>query len=297
MDMQMPVMDGVTATREVRKLPRHAALPIIAMTANVMASDLEECRAAGMNDHVAKPIDPEELFAALLKWIPAPPPSAGVQSKAIEPATIEAKISEDAIAAIPGLDVQAGLKRVLNRRASYEGLLRKFVTGQANAVKAVRSRLEAGEREAAQRTAHTLKGIAGTIGATALQERAAVVEHAVKSGQPESEMTPALDRTEEELARLVQAIIAALPAEQAEGPAPAEIDWAHAKQIVARIETLLANDDSEAVEVFNQNASLLRAACGNVASSIAKDIAGFMFPNALSALRQVKSATPQLSQE
>src|SRR5688572_32227296 len=70
MDMQMPVMDGVSATREIRKIPSLQSLPIIAMTANVMESDLRQCTEAGMNDHVSKPIDPEQLFAALLKWIP-----------------------------------------------------------------------------------------------------------------------------------------------------------------------------------------------------------------------------------
>ncbi len=69
MDMQMPVMDGITATREMRKLPQHANLPIVAMTANAMSGDRDRCLEAGMNDHLAKPIDPEELWAKLRRWI------------------------------------------------------------------------------------------------------------------------------------------------------------------------------------------------------------------------------------
>jgi PAS domain S-box-containing protein len=293
MDMQMPVMDGVTATQEIRKLPKYAALPIVAMTANVMASDLEQCRAAGMNDHVAKPIDPGALFAALLKWIPASPSRGRGPATPIEASSADTKVAKDALAEIAGLDVQAGLRRVLNRRASYESLLRKFMAGQADAVSAVRAQMAAGERETAVRTAHTLKGIAGTIGATLLQERAAVVELAVKAGQQASEIELSLTSVEEELVRLIQAIGAALPFEQA-GSAATEIDWAEARQIVARIESLLAGDDPEAVEVFNQHATLLRAAWGNAATAIEKELAQFMFPDALATLRQAKSGIPQL---
>ncbi len=69
MDMQMPVMDGITATREIRQDERFQNLPILAMTANVMEADIEKCREAGMQDHIGKPIDPDELFAKLLKWV------------------------------------------------------------------------------------------------------------------------------------------------------------------------------------------------------------------------------------
>ncbi len=293
MDMQMPVMDGVTATQEIRKLPQHAALPIVAMTANVMASDLDQCRAAGMNDHVAKPIDPGALFAALLKWIPASPSRGRGPATPIDASSADTKVAKDALAEIAGLDVQAGLRRVLNRRASYESLLRKFIAGQADAVSAVRAQVAAGERETAVRTAHTLKGIAGTIGATLLQERAAVVEQAVKAGQQASEIDTSLTPVEEELERLIRAIDAALPSEPT-GSAAIEIDWAEARQIVARIESLLVGDDPEAVEVFNQHATLLRAAWGKAATAIEKDLAQFMFPEALATLRHAKSGIPQL---
>jgi PAS domain S-box-containing protein len=291
MDMQMPVMDGVTATREIRRLPQFAKLPILAMTANVMAGDREQCEEAGMNDHVAKPIDPDELFVALLKWIPVRMHKEAEPRAAIGGLSARAGASGDAIAAIAGLDIKAGLKRVLNKRPSYESLLRRFVAGQADAVELIRGQLAAGEREAAQRTAHTLKGVAGTIGAGLLQERAAVVEHAVKAGQETPAIEPQLVAVHEELARLVDALKVALPPEQA---ASVEVDWAQARQVVARIEALLANDDSEAVEFFNEHAALLRAACGNAAATIEKDLGRFMFLDALTALRQAKSAIPEL---
>jgi two-component system sensor histidine kinase/response regulator len=295
MDMQMPVMDGVTATREIRKLPQFATLPILAMTANVMAGDREQCEAAGMNDHVAKPIDPNALFAALLKWIPARVPGAVNEDVPMAPLpSAQAGTSVDAIDMIEGLDVKAGLRRVLNKRASYVNLLRRFIDGQANAVSVIHARLVAGEREDAQRAAHTLKGVAGTIGADLLQERAAVVEHAVKAGQGAPDIEADLIAVREELDRLVSAIAAALPKEK-ELKIAADVDWAQAKIIITQLEALLANDDSEAVDLFNEHAALLHAACGSVAAGIEKDLARFMFLDALSALRAAKSSIPQLN--
>ncbi|TAK44159.1 MAG: PAS domain S-box protein [Betaproteobacteria bacterium] len=293
MDMQMPVMDGVTATREIRKLPGFAGLPIVAMTANVMASDIEQCLAAGMNGHVAKPIDPDELFSALLKWI-APRRGAAAREPAAPAAPpAPAQPEADALASIPGLDVKAGMKRVLNKRTAYENLLRKFAAGQAEAVATFRRQLTAGEREAAQRTAHTLKGMAGTIGATLLQERAASVEHGVKDGRDLGELEAPMAAVQEELGRIVLALKGALPAEPA-AAAAADVDWARAREIVSRLEVLLANDDSEAAELFTENAALLRAACGDASSTFEKHIAGFMFQDALTALQQARANVPQL---
>jgi two-component system sensor histidine kinase/response regulator len=295
MDMQMPVMDGVTATREIRKLPQFASLPILAMTANVMAGDREQCEAAGMNDHVAKPIDPDALFAALLKWIPARAPDSATSQPPVAtlPSSPQACIAEDALSRIEGLDVKAGLRRVLNKRASYENLLRKFVAGQAGAVQVIRDHLAAGELEAAQRTAHTLKGVAGTIGAGLLQERAAVVEHTVKADHDANDIDAELVAVQEELNRLVSAIAAALPPEQ-DAVTAVKVDWEQAKTIVARLEALMANDDSEAVDLFTEHTALLRAACGSAAAGIERDLERFMFLDALSALRGVKASIPQL---
>jgi len=293
MDMQMPVMDGVTAAREIRKLPALAGLPIIAMTANVMATDIEQCLAAGMNGHVAKPIDPHELFDVLLKWI-APRTTATTETPAqpVEVPSRPPQPSADPLASIAGLDVAAGMRRVLNKRAAYESLLRKFVAGQAQGVSVVRQQLAAGEREAAQRTAHTLKGMAGTVGAALLQKRAAAVERGITEGQSLSELEAPMEAAQQELKRMVQGLTAALPSEQA-AAGTVEVDWARARELLVRIEALLANDDSEAAELFTEHAALLRAACGKASAAIEKYIGSFMFQEALATLRQVKANTPQ----
>lgn len=245
-----------------------------------------------MNGHVSKPIDPDELFAALLRWIPARADTA--EQPATTAATPrETSLSDDAIGAIPGLDINAGLRRVLNKRAAYENLLRRFTSAQAEAAALIRSQLAAGERESAQRTAHTLKGIAGTIGAALLQKHAGAVEHAIQMGQPATEIEGPLVTAETELARLVSALKLALPPEQA-APAASEIDWVKAKEIVGRIETLLADDDSEAVELFTEHAQLLHAACGTAAAVVEKDLARFMFVDALAALREARARISQL---
>jgi two-component system, sensor histidine kinase and response regulator len=295
MDMQMPVMDGVTATLEMRKIPALATLPIVAMTANVMAAELEQCREAGMNGHVAKPIDPDALFNALLQWIPARKAGAAPAQSQVPAQQIprHGRSVMDALGAIPGLDVRAGLRRVLNKHASYENLLRSFVARQADATSEVRRLVVANDREAAQRTAHTLKGIAGTIGATALADRAAAVERAVKEGLSSDALEAAIVSAQEELARLVDALRSAVPEEQRIASAAA-IDWAHAKDIFNRLESMLSNDDAEAVELFTEHAQLMRAACGDAASAIEKNLSQFMFVDALNALREARSSNGQL---
>ncbi|MCK9390711.1 MAG: response regulator [Syntrophales bacterium] len=120
MDMQMPVMDGTTATREIRKDERFRDLPILAMTANVMEADIEKCREAGMWDHIGKPIDPDELFAKLLKWI-RPRGTAPLQE--LSDSSVRGKVDvksghipQDDLPDIPGLDASLGLKRVMGKR-------------------------------------------------------------------------------------------------------------------------------------------------------------------------------------
>ncbi len=233
MDMQMPVMDGVTATREIRKESKFADLPIVAMTANAMEGDRERCFEAGMNDHVAKPIDPDGLFGTLVQWIaPGHRETAAVEES---PAVaVEETVEESAaLELIEGLDVDGGVKRVMGKRDFYEKLVKGFATGEeAQSVATVRVQLAEGEREAAERTAHSLKGVAGTLGAGELQQRAAGLESAIKEGRGEDAVESQLSSVDEELTRLVTAIEEAMGLEEGadEGAggedAPVELDEA-----------------------------------------------------------------------
>src|SRR5271167_2815032 len=139
MDMQMPVMDGIAATKAIRRNPQFKTLPIIAMTANVMAADREKCIEAGMNDHVSKPIDPDELFAALLRWIKPREASSPVKQVAaaatIPPAPPQA--SDSGVLQIAGVDTKSALKRTGGNRLRYESLLRKFAQPSTGGVQEI----------------------------------------------------------------------------------------------------------------------------------------------------------------
>jgi len=247
MDMQMPVMDGVQATLGIRSDGRFGDLPIVAMTANAMAGDRERCLAAGMNDHVPKPIDPEALFRTLLEWIPAgerePVKIDGLPSEGTSGST-DASGSIAALASIEGLDVDSGLSRVMGKRDFYEKLVRGFATGEESmAAGTVQAHLARGEREAAQRAVHSLKGVAGTVGAVELQRRSQALETGIGQG---SEIDPLVASVDEELARMVAAIREALKigeVQDAEDVEQGELDPLVVERLPALIESLEGKRD------------------------------------------------------
>ncbi|MBT7097984.1 response regulator, partial [Candidatus Poribacteria bacterium] len=205
MDMQMPVMDGLDATREIRKLDGLAGLPIVAMTAAALETDRQRCLDAGMDDHVAKPIDPDELFETLRKWIaPGERELPGTVTTRVDDEREEAD-DDERLASVTGLDVDEGLRRVLGKRDFYENMVRQFASGeQVQAVSTIRTQLSEGERTAAERAAHSLKGVAGTLGATELQSRSERLETAIRDATLDIE--PLLEAVDEELSRLVRKI-------------------------------------------------------------------------------------------
>ncbi|PIF26002.1 signal transduction histidine kinase [Acidovorax sp. 56] len=299
MDMQMPVMDGLTATRLLRENPAWAQLPVLAMTANAMSTDREKCLQAGMNGHIAKPIDPDELFATLLRWIAprtieAPPaaPAAGHGTPAPPSTDATEPPADDPLERIHGLDTAAGLRRVLDKRVAYVALLRKFVAGQASAIATTRSQLAAGQRDAAQRSMHTLKGTAGTIGASPLATLAEAAEQALAQGQPDSTIEALLQSAETACNTLVAALQSALPREAAE---PADVpeaptSSAATSQLLERLDALLADDDSDAIELFKESAPALRAALGPVYAEMERALDNYQLVEALAALRTVPHA-------
>jgi two-component system, sensor histidine kinase and response regulator len=210
MDMQMPVMDGLDATRHIRLLEGRADLPIVAMTANAMAGDRERCLAAGMNDYVAKPIDPAALFGTLLRHIA---PAERPLPDKLAPAGGEAEDREGrrSLESIVGLDVGAALERMAGKRSFYIKLLGKFCTGeQADAVAAVRGHLAAGRREEAVRAAHSLKGVGGTLGAVEVYKRAQALETAVRDEGAPADIETLLAAVQEEMRRLIGAVTEAV---------------------------------------------------------------------------------------
>ncbi|MDN3578875.1 response regulator [Chitinimonas viridis] len=299
MDMQMPVMDGLTATRLLRERPELAKLPILAMTANAMSSDRDRCLEAGMNGHIAKPIDPDELFDMLLQWIPARAAPLVAPIPAPVPAAstpVSGPASPDPLAGIPGLDVVAGMKRVLNKRPAYEGMLRKFISGQGLAVAQTREYLATDQRDDARRIMHTLKGTAATIGAPALSALAGEVEQALMEGVAAGEIETMLPKVEADCLALIAALAQAMP-EQVETMEAADVDWIEARRLIAQLDQLLADDDSDAIELFENHASLLKAALGPHYNTIERAISSYILVDALAALRAAKAQTAALSEE
>jgi len=286
MDMQMPVMDGLTATRRLRQLPQCAAVPVVAMTASASAEDRQLCLDAGMNDHVAKPIEPVLLFAALLKWIkpeardvsPAPTVRTGLPAA-------DANAVVD-IPEVPGLDVATGLRRVRGKKAFYLSLLRRFVQGQASAVEDLRAALYTGNRDEAQRIAHTLKGLAGSIAVEAIQQAAQTVEQAIANGQTLQMLEVSLNSLERQLVPFVAQLRERLPWQEVvmlEDP----IDMSVLGAVCRRLALLLADDNLEAVDVLTDNEALLRRAFVDSFEHIENDIRNF---NCRVALQQLQNA-------
>jgi len=269
MDMQMPVLDGIATTEVLRREPRFASLPIVAMTANAMPADRERCLAAGMNDHLGKPIEPAELWATLGRWLVARAEPQAQVAQAAAPDWL-----------LPGVDVASGLRRVLGKPELYRRLLDRFAASQAEFAPRLRQLLAAGEQEGAEREAHSLKGLAGNLGAGDLSAQAAALESAIKDARHD-ELGALLGELERSLAELLAAI-RALPVAQA----VAEVDPQQLLPVCQQLLRLFGDDDPRAGKVFDEQAELLRSAFNDAYAPLAAAVHGFDFERARTLLRQ-----------
>jgi PAS domain S-box-containing protein len=210
MDVQMPVMDGITATRVLRADARFAKLPIIAVTANAMAQDRDNCLRAGMQDYIAKPIDRETVYDTLRRW--------GLGKKNAKwqasseptplPATSPASTATSSNTGHAVLDRDAAIKRFGGDAGLYQEIAQTFAHDKADAVEQIRQNLKAADTVGAQRAAHTLKGLAATIGANQLHEAAKSLDLALKKNDATQSWPALLDAVDAALQQALAYIAA-----------------------------------------------------------------------------------------
>ncbi|WP_367847185.1 response regulator [Rhodoferax sp. WC2427] len=286
MDMQMPVMDGVTATRAIRQLPAFAQLPIIAMTANAMQQDKEACLAAGMWDVVTKPIAPEALWTALLRWVPPHQRGVPPQAEPGRPPLQESASAQGLLArmeGIPGLDTALGLRRANGKPQVYLEMLRLFVRNQHNLETQLQAALNAGDYAQAERLAHTCKGVSGSLGAADLQAHAGQLEDALRKRVAMHTVQLLALAVVQPLHALLTQLQRRLPT--VEVPPPVEVDPAQLRRVCNQLVALLENDEGKAVDLLASHAGLLQAAFPGSFTALRDAVQGFDFETALGLLR------------
>jgi PAS domain S-box-containing protein len=248
MDLQMPEMDGFTATRLLRKIPRLRELPIIAMTAHALVEERQRCLDAGMSDHVSKPIDPDHLLSTLIRWAKPRPQQALDSQASFSPV----KASDDVVLPeIAGIALADGLKRVAGNKQLYRDLLAQFAAKQGNAAAQISTALESGDHAGAERIAHTVNGVAGNIGITEVQSVAQKLEKALCDGEINAsallvEFASVMGTQVHAIEKALFDSAAAQPVEVRAWPFNREAS----ARAIARLKILLEVSDGEADESF-----------------------------------------------
>ncbi len=289
MDMQMPVMDGVSATIEIRKEAKFTHLPIVAMTANAMPQDRENCKNAGMNDYISKPIDPEELFRALLKWI-RPTLKAELEELENDFNINNASSTADDLPVIDGLDTQLGMKRVLGKKALYFNMLKNYVNGQETLPTTLADALNTGDFETAQRLAHTAKSTSGNIGAMTLYNLAAHLETLIAQKVELDKINDALAHFTHLQSNMIDALKNVLAQAQPEQTIQ-HLDVEKAQHAVKRLKMLLEDDDMAALTFLNENSTLLSVSLGeNTFTHLARLVKNVDFEKACECIDQANTS-------
>jgi two-component system, sensor histidine kinase and response regulator len=282
MDMQMPEMDGLTATRLLRADPRLKSLPIIAMTAHALVEERQRCVEAGMNDHVSKPIDPDTLFATLSRWTRPGSPNAAkpLDHRPAPPVTVPQ---------IDGVDTVSGLHRVAENKQLYRSLLEQFSEKQGEAGSRMINAYDKADPKLAEQIAHTVKGVSGNLGITKVQFAAARIERAFREKDPTVQSL--LADFDALLRQQAKAIVEAL--RQTEPVPPGEdgslkFDPQAAGAAAVRLRSLLKDSDGTAEEAFSE----LRNTLGNQVEpaklhALGAAIRDFDFESALAKLDEI----------
>jgi len=314
MDLQMPEMDGYQATTRLRSDARFATLIIIAMTAHATMEERQRCLAIGMNDHISKPIDPASLFETVGRYYkPTPAVSPAKGSEAVSPVpavTSEASpkpaTNPDAkgtqpgneLPSIAGLDTKDGLGRVAGNRKLYLKLLRQFSQQQASTVTDIKLALEQRDTALAERLAHTLKGVAGNIGAKPIQAAAGAVERMIRERASSEDVRSAQENLAAVLDPLVAQLQVALvelapeiPTAPKAGP---PVDPFQARETAGQLIKLLSEFDPGAADFVEANQGALRSLFdgGESWTQFQNLVQGYAFGEAQGRLEQAIQSRP-----
>jgi PAS domain S-box-containing protein len=283
MDLQMPEMDGLTATSLLRAQPHLQQLPIIAMTADAMAEEVQRCLDVGMDDHVGKPIDPGTFFAAIARWTRAH--RQEVLGVPVRAASVEDEII---LPQIEGIDITAGLQRIAGKKGSYRDLLTQFAVKQESTGVRISQALASGNCSKAERLAHSLKGVAGNLGMDEIFQAAGKLERAIRVSQTGVEdlveaLTAALDRQ-------VRSIHAALPAGGTKETAELDCrptDPEKALAALANLREMLEANDADASEAYTHLAAHLGDSDDLSLKALGAAVNSFDFEEALRRLDEI----------
>ena len=249
MDMQMPEMDGLTATREIRRRWPDLELPIIALTANAMKGDMERCTEAGMDDYVTKPIDCSQLFRALLKWVK---PANPVEQSTL---TTSRGALDEGVPTLSGVDVTDTMQRLGLPWPSIKKILLRFGDGQPATRDELRQAMTSEDWESARRHAHSIAGASGNLGAADLRTKAKELEDAIKHGKGDYE--PLYQVMNEELESVLSAIESLRPVENSASDENKPVDEAAVRSALEDLKTKLDEGDMSAIETAMESVNAL----------------------------------------